>query len=76
MLKAEDLARREDHRVRGVKSGRTRPDRGISHVCIKLLYANIQCVYIVYTKYQMLTVKALEQVEFPVHSLFEHSRPL
>ena len=33
MLKAGNLASREDHRVRGVKSGRTRPDRGISHVC-------------------------------------------
>ena len=32
MLKAGDFARREDHRVRGVKSGRTRRDRGISHV--------------------------------------------
>ena len=31
MLKAGDLARREDHRVRGVKSGRTQADRGISH---------------------------------------------
>ena len=31
MLKAGDIARREDHRVRGVKSGRTRADRGISH---------------------------------------------
>ena len=32
MLKAGDLARREDHRVRGVKSGRIRRDCGISHV--------------------------------------------
>ena len=32
MLKAEDLARREDRRVRGVKIGKTRRDRGISHV--------------------------------------------
>ena len=38
MLKAEDLARLEDHRVRDVKSGRTRPDRGISHVCF---YVNL-----------------------------------
>ena len=36
MLKAGDLARREDHRVRVVKSGRTRADRGISHVCEKI----------------------------------------
>ena len=33
MLKAGDLARREDRRVRGVKIGKTRRDRGISHVC-------------------------------------------
>ena len=32
MLKAEDLARREDRRVKGVKIGKTRRDRGISHV--------------------------------------------
>ena len=36
MLKAGNLASREDHRVRGVKSGRTRSDRGISHVCVCL----------------------------------------
>ena len=34
MLKAGDLARREDRRVRGVKIGKTRRDRGISHVCL------------------------------------------
>ena len=34
MLKAGDLARREDHRVRGVKIGKSRRDRGISHVCV------------------------------------------
>ena len=33
MLKAGDLARWEDHRVKGVKIGKTRRDRGISHVC-------------------------------------------
>ena len=32
MLKAGDLARQEDHQVKGVKSGRTPGDRGISHV--------------------------------------------
>ena len=31
MLKAGDLACREDSRVRGIKSGKTRRDRGISH---------------------------------------------
>ena len=36
---------------------------------IKLLYANVQCVYIVYTKYQDVSVKAVEQDEFPVHAL-------
>ena len=43
---------------------------------IKLLYANVQCVYIVYAKYmyQMASVKALVQVDFPVHvlSVSEH----
>ena len=36
---------------------------------IILLRANVQCVYIVYTKYQDVSVKAVEQVEFPVHAL-------
>ena len=39
---------------------------------IKLLHANVQCVYIVYAKYQMASVKALVQVDFPVHVLSEH----
>ena len=34
MLKVGDLARREVHRVNGVKIGKTRQDRGISHVCM------------------------------------------
>ena len=33
MLKAGDLASQEDRRVKGVKIGKTRRDRGISHVC-------------------------------------------
>ena len=32
MLKAGDLARREVHRVKGVKIRKTRRDLGISHV--------------------------------------------
>ena len=39
---------------------------------IKLLHANVQCVYIVYAKYQMASVKALVQVDFPMHVLSEH----
>ena len=39
---------------------------------IKLLHANVQCVYIVYTKYQDVSVKAVEQVEFPVYALPMH----
>ena len=39
---------------------------------MKLLYADVQCVYIMYAKYQLLTVKALVQVEFSFHALFEH----
>ena len=33
MLKAGDLARREDLQVKGVKIGKTQRDREISHVC-------------------------------------------
>ena len=36
---------------------------------IKLLHANVLCVYIVYAKYQMASVKALLRVDFPVHAL-------
>ena len=39
---------------------------------IKLLHANVQCVYIVYAKYQMPSVKALVQVDFPMYVLSEH----
>ena len=39
---------------------------------IKLLYANVQCVYIVYAKNQMASVKTLVQVDFPVHVRSEH----
>ena len=39
---------------------------------IKLLHANVQYVYIVYAKYQMASVKALVQDDFPVHVLSEH----
>ena len=39
---------------------------------IKLLHANVQCVYIVYAKYQMASVKTLVQVDFSVHVLSEH----
>ena len=39
---------------------------------IKLLHANVQCVYTVYAKYPMALVKALVQVDFPVHVLSEH----
>ena len=34
MLKEGDLARLEDRRVKGVKIGKTRRDREISHVCL------------------------------------------
>ena len=39
---------------------------------IKLLHANVQCVYIVYAKYQMASVKTLVQVDFSVYVLSEH----
>ena len=37
-----------------------------------LLHAHAQCIYIMYAKYQMASVKALEQVDFSVHVLSEH----
>ena len=39
---------------------------------IKLLHAKVQCVYIVYTKYQDVSVNAVEQVDFPVYALPMH----
>ena len=39
---------------------------------IKRLHANVQCVYIVYAKYQMATVKALLQNDFRMHALSKH----
>ena len=36
----------------------------------KLLHANVQCVYIVYAKYQMASVKTLVQVDFPVQKYY------
>ena len=41
----------------------------LSFCGIKRLLANVQCVYIVYTKYQDVLVKAVQQVEFPIHAL-------
>ena len=34
-----------------------------------LWHQTSSCVYIVYTKYQDVSVKAVEQVEFPVYAL-------
>ena len=39
---------------------------------IKLLHANVYCFYTLYAKYQMASVKALVQVDFPMHVLSEH----
>ena len=35
-------------------------------------YAHVQFVYTVYAKYQMASVNALVQVDFPVHALSVH----
>ena len=43
---------------------------------IKLLHANVQCVYSVYTKYQNVSVKAVERVEFPVYTPSMHQQEL
>ena len=39
---------------------------------IKLLHANVQCVYKVDAEYQMDSVKALVQAGLKVHALSEH----
>ena len=41
---------------------------------IKLLHANIQCVYTVHEKYQKVSVKVLflMKVDFPMHALSKH----
>ena len=39
---------------------------------IKLLHANVQCVYIVYARYQMTSVKNPVKVDFPMHVLSKH----
>ena len=38
--------------------------------------ANVQCVHIVYTKYQDVSVKAMEWVELPVYALSMHHQEL
>ena len=43
---------------------------------IKLLYTNVQCVHILYTKYQDVSVIPVEQVEFPVYALSMHHQEL
>ena len=43
---------------------------------ITVLHANVQCVYIVYAKYQMALIKALVLIDFPVRALSEHSQTL
>ena len=74
MLKAGDLTRREDHQVRGVKSGRTRQDWGISHVCSRAansvvhgqILQNFELIqtlmYIIVTcKYEMNLIKNVRE---------------
>ena len=39
---------------------------------IKLLYANVQCVYIVYAKYQNVSVKTMVRVDFLAYALSMH----
>ena len=56
MLKAGDLARREDRRVKGVKIGKTRRDRGISHVC-PIFMLKILKLSIYYGMYGTLNVQ-------------------
>ena len=39
---------------------------------IRLTGLKCECVYIMKAKYQMAAVKALVQVDFPMHALSEH----
>ena len=43
---------------------------------IKLLHANVQCVYIMKAKYQIASVKALVQVDFPGMQYLSTNKPL
>ena len=38
----------------------------------KLLHANVQCVYIVVAKYQIVSSKAVVRVDWPMYALFQH----
>ena len=38
----------------------------------KLLHANVQCVYIVQAKYQIVSSEAVVRVDWPVYALFKH----
>ena len=41
---------------------------------IKLLHANVQCVYTVYSKCQIISAKAEVQVDFPQYALSMHQQ--
>ena len=43
-------------------------------MALNFFLANVQCVSIVYAKYQMASRKALVQVDFPVHALSKHQQ--
>ena len=41
---------------------------------IKLLHANVQCVYIMQAKYQIVSAKAVVQVDFLTYALSIHEQ--
>ena len=41
---------------------------------IKLLHTNVQCVYIVWAKYQIVSAKAVVRVDFPTYALSMHKQ--
>ena len=69
MLKAGNLASQEDHRVRGVKSGRTRADRGISHVCFIVVKIYVQETVLPYSQ-QHGFFRENTQIIFSIKQLF------
>ena len=65
MLKAGDLARREDRRVKGVKIGRSRRNRGISHVCPEVK------IFVLELDWSSNVSKSAEEEELVDQAIFE-----
>ena len=44
----------------------------LCRLSIRLFHQNVQCVYIVQAKYQIVSSKAVVRVDWPVYALFKH----